>query len=343
MNIAFVAVGRRVELVKAFRTALTDLGAEGLLIGIDADPLAPALQVCDRSCLAPRLNDPRFIPSLLEIVARERVDLMFPLIDPVIEVLAEHRVELERAGAKVSAVPLDSARLASDKLLLFSFFRALGLATPKTWLPNEIDPDSAGYPLFLKPRRGSASQDAYRIRNTKELLFFQDFVQDPIIQEFVPGPEITTDVICDLEGQVLGIVSRRRIEVRSGEVSKGVTVHDNVIQDACVRIAKAFPAIGPITVQCLMKDGEPLFTEINARLGGGVPLAVAAGVNVPALLLARFAGIDTKMPELGAYETGLHMTRYDDSFFLSSGDMQKDGAADWIERGNEKASRITIA
>lgn len=316
MNIAFVAVGRRVELVKAFRSAQQLLGLKGTLIGIDSDPLAPAIQVCDRFCLAPRCDDPGFMPSLLEICAREEVDLMFPLIDPLIDVLAESRAEIERRGARVSVVSPESARIAGDKLLVSEFFRDLGLSTPKTWGPQELDYEEAPFPLFIKPRRGSASQNAFKVRNAKELTFFGDYVPDPIIQEFVHGPEITTDVVCDLDGAVLGIVSRQRIEVRAGEVSKGVTIFDKAIQDACVRIAETLPAVGPITVQCLIKNGEPLFTEINARLGGGVPLAMAAGLNVPALVLANLASVQIKVPALGSYETGLYLTRYDESFFL---------------------------
>jgi carbamoyl-phosphate synthase large subunit len=69
-----------------------------------------------------------------------------------------------------------------------------------------------------------------------------------------------------------------------------------------------------------MHRGLPYFTEINARLGGGVPLGVAAGVNGPAMLLARAAGVEREFPPLGKYKTDLFMTRYDDSFFLDRSD-----------------------
>lgn len=336
MNIAFVAVGRRVELLRAFRIAQRSLGLDGRLIGIDMDSLAPALQICDRVCLVPRLNDPRFIPSLLEVCSREDVGLMFPLIDPMIEVLAEHRHELEQAGPRVCVVSPQSARTAGDKVLVTSFFRQLGLATPQTWLPEELDPAKAPYPLFIKPRRGSAGEKAYKVLSARELEFFRDYVPAPIVQEFVPGPEITNDVVCDLDGEVMGVVSRQRLEVRSGEVSKGVTIYDKAIQDACVRIAEALPAVGPITVQCLMKDGEPLFTEINARLGGGIPLAVAAGLNVPALIMARAAGLALDVPELGTHQTGIHMTRYDESFFLSKKEREALGCEPSVVRMQDR-------
>ena len=126
--------------------------------------------------------------------------------------------------------------------------------------------------------------------------------------------------LLDLDGQVLAVISRQRIEVRWGEVAKGVTIHSPAITEACVKIAEALPARGPITVQCMMKDGEPHFTEINARLGGGAPLAIAAGADFPKWLLAKAAGIPVEIPPLGAYRAGLYLTRFDDAFYLSEAD-----------------------
>ena len=118
-------------------------------------------------------------------------------------------------------------------------------------------------------------------------------------------------------GTLLGVVSRRRIEVRSGEVAKAVTVRHQAIIDGCARIASELPAVGPITVQCMMRGNVPCFTEINARFGGGVPLAIAAGLDLPLLLLSRCAGIPVSAPPLGTYQTDLHIIRFDESYFLT--------------------------
>jgi carbamoyl-phosphate synthase large subunit len=142
-------------------------------------------------------------------------------------------------------------------------------------------------------------------------------VPNPILQEFIAGSEITTDLICDVNGDVLGIVSRKRIEVKSGEVLKGVTIYDRRIVDACLLIAKELPVIGPITIQCINCENKLYFTEINARLGGGIPLSIAAGANSPQWLLARAANIAIDIPAIGSYQTGLYLTRYNESFFLS--------------------------
>ena len=123
-------------------------------------------------------------------------------------------------------------------------------------------------------------------------------------------------MLCLEDGRAAAVVSRRRIEVRTGEVAKGVTVHDARVVEHCATIAEALQARGPITVQCLMRGSEPRFTEVNARFGGGVPLGIAAGVDSPRWLLAQAAGLDVELPPLGSYEVNLYMTRYDESVFL---------------------------
>jgi carbamoyl-phosphate synthase large subunit len=150
-----------------------------------------------------------------------------------------------------------------------------------------------------------------------QLDFYLREIQDPIVQEYLTGPEITSDVSCGLNAELWAIVSRQRIEVRWGEVAKGRTVHEPAIQQGCQAIAAGLQAIGPITVQCLMRGGEPCFTEINARFGGGLPLGIAAGVPSPRWYLAQAAGLPVEPPPLGSYQTGLYLTRHDESTFLT--------------------------
>jgi carbamoyl-phosphate synthase large subunit len=317
MNLLFPSVGRRVELLRAFRRAYRSLGLEGRIVATDIDPLAPALRVADCSYIVPPIRSPDYVPTLADLCHREKINLVVPLLDPDVSVLAANRAALEGRGARVAVVSKDAAAVVADKLLTHEFFRRLGLKTPASWTPGQLERSKAAYPLFVKPRNGSASKHAYKVTSPAELEFYLERVPEPIIQEFLQGPEITNDVVCDLEGRILAIVSRRRIEVRNGEVAKGVTLHDPLIQDACEGIAKALPAVGPITVQCMMHNGAPHFTEINARLGGGVPLAIAAGVDVPVMLLASVAGVSGPVPPLGRYATGLCLTRFDDSFVVT--------------------------
>jgi carbamoyl-phosphate synthase large subunit len=322
-GILFTSAGRRVELLRSFRRAYEQLELQSRVVAVDHDPLAPALQVADRFFLVPSLDDPAYIPAVVDICRREQVTRVYPLIDPDVPILTRHCDEIEATGAVVATIPSWVAATVADKWEVTQFFRRLDLLTPRSWLREEIDPAQVAYPLFVKPRRGSASKDAFQARNERELRFFLEYVPDPIVQELLPGPEITCDVVCDVDGDVLAVVQRQRIEVRGGEVVKGVTVCDPNLLDACVKIATHLQTRGPITVQCMLKDGQPHFTEVNARFGGGFPLGVAAGADSPRWLVARAAGLPVDTPPLGCYQTGVYLSRFDDSFFLTEAEREQ--------------------
>lgn len=317
VNILFTSVGRRVELLWAFRNAYKSLGLSGHIVALDIDSLAPGLFVADRSYLAPSLSSRDYIPLLVSICRKEQIRLVFPLIDPDIPLLAEHRDIIEQSGAEVVVLSKESVAITKDKWLTKKFFDRIDVPIPHSWLPEDLDPETALYPLFVKPRCGSAGKGSFKVENADQLRFFVKYIQEPIIQEFLPGPEITNDVICDLKGKVLAVVSRERIEVRSGEVSKGITIYNEKITNTCIKIAKALGGKGQITIQCIMKNGAPYFTEINARFGGGTPLGIASGCDAPRWLLAQAAGLPVDVPPIGSYKLGLHVTRFDDSFFLT--------------------------
>ena len=315
-NILFTSVGRRVELISSFREALLTLGMNGKLIGTDIDPLAPAFHSVDKGFLVPAVDSTEFIEAIVKVCRDQDVRLVLPLIDPDIQLLAKYKTTIEATGARVGVADEREALTCGDKWRTYEFFRDLGIPTPQSWLPETVG-GNVDFPLFVRPRDGSAGIDAYVARNQKELEFFCEYVPHAIVQEFIAGPEITSDIVCGFNGRVIAVVSRQRIAVRGGEAMKSVTVRDERIVEYCCRIAKALHAVGPITVQCMMKDNEPHFIEINGRLGGCVPLAIAAGVDIPALLIATAADMNVDRTARDDYVTNLYMSRCDQSYFVT--------------------------
>ena len=316
LNTLLFSAGRRLELLRAFRRAYRELGVPGGVAACDADPLAPALQEADRAYVIPRLDDPRCLEAALEVCRREGGPLVFPLIDPDVLFLAKHRALLERAGARVAVLSEANARVVSDKWETHRLFARLGLPTPWTRLPGTATRSRLDYPVFVKPRFGSAGQGSMAARDRSELDFHLARTDRPLVCELLPGPEITCDVACGWRGEPLAVSQRRRIEARWGEVHKGVTVRDPAIERWCLRVARTLRPRGPITVQCILKGGKPRFTEINGRFAGGSPLSIAAGADLPLWLLARAAGRRVRVPPVGTYRLGLHLTRYDEAFYV---------------------------
>lgn len=323
LTLLFTSAGRRVELLRAFRQAFQQVGVPGRIIVADIDPLAPAFQVADVGYLVPPVTNQGYVTALADICQRESVRLIFPLIDPDIPVLARGRALLEASGAKLVALGAEQAEQTFDKLATIELFDRLNVPHPPTWAAEQAPRDELRYPAFVKPRFGSAGKNAFRAEDRAALESLVRFVPDPVVQEYVDGPEITSDVTCGLKGEVWAVVSRRRIEVRWGEVAKGVTERDEEILHQCAAIARGLRAVGPITVQCLRGPDGPRFTEVNARFGGGLPLGIAAGVPSPVWYVAQASGRAVSPPALGEYRTGVYLTRYDSSFFLSETDVAR--------------------
>jgi len=317
IHILFTSAGRRVELLTAFRRAAKGLGLGLSIVATDIDPLAAAFHVADETYIVPRSSDSGFVPALTEICEREHVQLVFPLTDTDIPILANQKGVLESTGARVVVVSPRYAEITRDKWKTYLLFREHGIPVPTSWLPADPALLTCPLPVVVKPRAGSGGRLVNVAHTRQQLSFFKSCVPTAIVQEYVRGPEITTDVVSDFDGNVLGAVCRQRIEIRAGEVSKGKTVRHEAALSYCVKLAEMIGAVGPITVQCLLQDGEPRFTEVNARFGGGAPLGFAAGIDSPRWLLALAAGIPFDVPPVGTYTESLYLTRCDRSFFLT--------------------------
>jgi carbamoyl-phosphate synthase large subunit len=314
INILFTAAGRRVSLVREFKAALAERGAGGRVITADLDRSAPAHYAADADVLFPRCTSPDYIPRLVEICRREQVRLLVPLIDTELALLARHREQLSALGTLALVSSPAVIEIGGDKARTHVFFRREGVPTPRLYTEAEIARLTPGdLPLFVKPAEGSASIGACRVATLEELAFHRARAKVLLVQELVTGEEYTIDVYVDFQGVPRCAVPRRRLAVRAGEVSKGLTVKDPAIMAAALEICRRLPgAIGCITLQCFRKpDGNLSFIEINPRFGGGYPLAWHAGANFPRWILQELDGLTPDWGGGTAWRDNLAMLRYD--------------------------------
>ena len=154
------------------------------------------------------------------------------------------------------------------------------------------------------------------------MLFFAKRVPNAICQELVEGTEYTCDVYVDFERRVRCVVPRRRIEVRSGEVSKAQVVKDRRIMESAAEVVRRLGAgPGVITVQLFVTKRSVIkIIEVNPRFGGGAPLAIRAGADFPKWILQELSGQRPRIAFDG-FEDGLVMLRYDDEVWLSKPEM----------------------
>ena len=322
ITILFSCVGRRVELIQAFRAAGQRLGVSVRVVGTDSDSTAPALSGVDVPILVPPISDGRYIASLVEAAKIHNARTLIPTIDTDLPLLSRHREDFRAVGCEPLIAAPDVIDICRDKIQTYRFLEQNGIDCPVTYTPEEIlKSKKRPYPLFLKPRFGSASQSIHKIDDDEELRFFLNRTKDPIVQEYVQGVEYTLDVYVGLSGAVRCVVPRARWQVRTGEVSKGVVIKDRKIMEAGKRVVEALtpPPLGLVTLQCIVTtDHRIRFIEINPRFGGGAPMGIAAGADYPGWLIQELLGQNPEI-QFDGFQHGLCMLRYDWSAFLPLG------------------------
>ena len=319
-SVLVTAGSRRVPLVQAFRTALRSLGLPGSVVVADVNPLSPAVHVADRAYRVPMSDDPAYLDEVLAICEAESVRLLVPTIDDELPLFGAARESFAAAGVFVACSPEPANSLCNDKLATCLHLLDAGVPAAASWRPDELSHD-ATLPLFIKPRTGRGAVGAFAVRTRRELEFFSDYVPDPIVQEYLDGPEFTIDVLCDREGQPLSIVPRERVVIRAGVIDRGRTVADPGLIELARAACDAIRFVGPLNIQCRMRRGEPVIFEINPRFSGGIPLTIQAGADFPEMLL-RLALGRRVAPQVGRFRHDLWMTSFESSFFIEAPNLQ---------------------
>lgn len=322
VTILISSAGRRVELMGCFQRAAAAIGCSARIIAVDVQPqLSAACHAADLSFRVPPCTDPSFVPALLEICQREQVSLLVPTIDPELAPFAEAREKFQAIETSITISSPEIIALARDKLASANFFRDLGLNSLRTALLKDVleEPGPWKFPLVIKPITGSSSQ-GFRVVPTIDALRALDV--DPrfyLVQDQQQGKEYTVNLFFNRSGLVCAI-PHQRIQTRGGEVTKAVTSRLSCLTAAADKIGSALAgkAFGPLCFQAIVSEsGAAQLIELNARFGGGYPLADRAGATFARWLLE----LVLKIPSLGSsfsnnWQEGLTMLRYDSSVFI---------------------------
>ncbi len=132
IHILVTGVGRRVELMQAFRNAALKLDLNLKIYGADMSGTAPALAYCDYTRKICAMKDDNYIEELLEICKKDAIDLVMPTIDTDLMVLAENVDRFEKIGVKVLISKPDKVIICRDKNNTGRFFEECGLRAPVT-------------------------------------------------------------------------------------------------------------------------------------------------------------------------------------------------------------------
>ncbi|UGS33785.1 ATP-grasp domain-containing protein [Capillimicrobium parvum] len=301
-GVLLTGVGKRYDIVASFAQHTT-------VVAADPNPLAPAQYAATVRTSVPRIDDPGYVPALQELCERHDVGAIVPLTDLDIEVLAQARADGRLPEALVPDPEVAAATY--DKYETHLLLERLGFPSPPTVLPDETPP---GYPVMVKPRRGSGARSIHPARDAAQAAFFCEYVEEPVmVQRLMDGPEFSIDLLSDREGRCLNAIPRTMIESRGGESIKGTVIDDPELVDLASRLVEGLGVRGPCTVQ-VFRDREIGLgiTDVNTRFGGAYPAPMYAalpGRTYPELIAAMARG-ETVEPHVGEYRSQITFTRY---------------------------------
>jgi carbamoyl-phosphate synthase large subunit len=318
-NVLLSSAGRRVALLRCFREALQATGQVGRVVATDVSRTSSAFHAADAGVVVPRCTTNEFLPAMLEVCREHEIRLVVPTIDTELPVLAANRDLFAARGVTVAVSEPSTIAIGADKVLTHEWLVGQGLPTVRQADPATVAAatDEWPYPLMVKPRLGSASIGVAVVADPIALEVATR-AGDFVVQTLAAGHEHTVDVYVDRRGIVLEAVPRRRLEVRGGEVSKAVTTRLPEVEDLAREIARRLPgAFGALNVQLFRDEdtGALAVIEVNARFGGGYPLADAAGATFPRWLVEDATGLPRSEP-VAPWQAGVVMLRYDDAVFV---------------------------
>ncbi|WP_142785973.1 ATP-grasp domain-containing protein [Changchengzhania lutea] len=315
-NVLITSGGRRVSLVRAFKKELKSLIPNGEVYVTDVNPkLSAAAQVADRAFKICKIEDENYISDLLKLCQDHAVRIIIPTLDPELNVLAKNESKFKELDVHLVLSSKEFIDICSDKLKTHDLFESVNIDVAKVY-----DKTNYELPIFIKPKNGSNSVDTYIIEHASQiseyhlengnLQFFEYFNKEEY-------DEYTCDLYFDKRSHLKCVIPRKRIEVRGGEVSKGVTCNNYVKTVLENKFKTLKDARGCICIQLFMnKDKVIKGIEINARFGGGFPLAYLAGGNYPKWIIQEYI-LNESINYFNDWEDNLLMLRYDDEIIIN--------------------------
>jgi biotin carboxylase len=287
-------------------------GRQVQVIGSHFDPHSPVLAACDEAYPepGPDCTGLDYVEWALAFTAEHGIDVFVPRLG--LADLAAARARFTRAGVVLMAPPKAAIDLLGDKAASYVDAAARGLRVPPYRVVTDAEQLAAAFTeiaavserICLKPVTGTGG-DGYRILTTSGLslaallgpvtehetleracaaLDRAAAAGEPIppllVMPFLPGPEVSVDVLADHDGQVLAAIGRSKAK------RLRMIVDDPGARHAAETLVNAHNVSFLSNTQVRYWQGptdsapQPYLLELNTRMSGGLFQTTLAGVNL---------------------------------------------------------------
>jgi len=305
------------------------------IIGADVNPNCPQFKETSHNEVLPSAGSENYIPELLRIIEKYRINVLFHGCEPELKKFSEFRDLIESKNVFLPINPKHVIEMCMNKLKTNKFLTDSGFKSPKFKEINSLNDieDIDWFPLVVKPSvGGGGSADVYIAQDRKELLGLTTYLdlseeKSFFLQEYVGDrhSEFTVGVLHDMKGEYINSIALRRslesqlnikLSVKNknqikmfGEkliISSGISMGEigrfPLVTEQCKKIANALGAKGAINIQGRLVDDIFYVFEINPRFSGTTSLRAMAGYNEPDILIRKHL-LDEKIEKDFNYST----------------------------------------
>jgi len=232
---------------------------------------------------------------VLKFVGEQKIDLIMPLSDLDLGILARSKGQFERLGARIVVSDPQTIERCMNKRAAYNFCISKGIPTPDSFF--SIAEFDGQYPAFRKLIRGSGSVDQRIVESENDI---GDFVPDlQFLQRLMVGEEFGLDILNDFEGRFICVTVKKKLAMRAGETDRAAIVHHDKLERLGREISERFGHIGNLDVDVIEdKDGKLFCLDFNPRFGGGYPATHLAGMNYLQAIVNMAAGEPIELPRV---------------------------------------------
>lgn len=243
--------------------------------------------------------------ELKEILASGKYDVFLPVGLKSYIVASKHREEILNF-TNILVPSWDKMKIAVNKNETVAFAEKINIPVPKSYVISNIDDINAliekleRYPVVLKSQDETGSVKYANSPKELEVCYRQleKKGKKVLAQEFITGFGCGFYAVCK-NGEPVAIFMHRRIKefpVTGGPSAVAESFFDKKLLDYGLRICKALDWEGPIMAEFKYSptSNDFVLIELNPKLWGSLALTIAAGVNIPEIIINLAMGKEVK-------------------------------------------------
>ncbi len=266
-------------------------------------------------------GEAEWLHAIRHILRKEDFDLIVPCADSFILPFHIHREELS-TFTQLAIPDEDVFPFAFDKCKMHELVSSLHIPLPKSHLFQPGDEWASSiahftFPLVIKPQQTFSLENLSHRNDVQKAYSESEFHRivnefashkSLLVQEFFTGTGIGVEVLVD-QGNILFAFQHRRIHepLHGGGSSyrKSVPLDAELLQ-ATQTITQAlnYTGLGMFEYKYNFQTGEWIFIELNARVWGSLPLALACGADFPFYLYQFLVEGRKEFPD--TYKTNIY-------------------------------------